>query len=1255
MCVPNAATDMLSKLSNITPQQLLSVADQVAEPWQSCLKKLSLTGGVQESKAQEPNTQQSKAQDAPRLSPTELAAHKESMRKQTADQRNKYDEKQRRRQEQHHCSQAEARERRRRQTNKGAGESKSVPDEVELDEADIKAVYSFCLATGTAAEDLTREYNRKKTADQKSLAQLAAEYGVPQYYLTEEVVKTPQRLAKVLTLLKNKQPQKDAAAAAAILEHYVLSGRATEWSLDEIDCLKNTKHWPVKGAQRIIVAWTSMYDVGEVLKHKVQYQDFSNPLVWTSDTEYWAALKGGRESVVVLWRRAGDPETVLELEPKPTGLAPDANKDKHAAQDKAKPEVDSTDTKAEPVETKTHEPSTASQKQARKKKNKTNKSRSFKHLEPGPWTMKQEAVRVKSITLQDAFRLGLTKAARHKDKLQHLHLMDTLLDAATYLGQVRCCGSLLAEALLRFDNNGGMDSIVPAEPTTMLQMVTRESISTLRTASVNEIVGQCMAHVTECTRSGDWVHQLVAAHPGLRDIKVFKVANVLTPVTGTGDNAWMSKAVVTHGIARFKTNVDNYNALAVVRKHFAKCIGYLIRVLQAVLQSRGQLGLPQLLPYAPASAYTAVCGPTPVADESQLDEKGLAVLKARRALQALKQEHQLQHVKDLADALMRVQSTWASVLASKEDMANGKTWEAHCRSIATARGILQAQVTIGENVTRLAATPAAAPTPTATLPICPVCQKPGEHVHVAHKAAPIIGRKKRKKKQNGDVQSNLKLFPPSITLLPRAAMDLAFVELWRGECAAKGTHDLFRLLVDPLLHELSDFKDMHVLQCTDDDAKVWRQPDCASDTKQAISCDSVLTDGYSLRLVYRIWNLTHDKTAIANGAKAKAKKIQVVDQDESISDDSELSISDDAFKFLTGVPSLYKDAILSNSEVRRLLSNSTVWIADPGKRYIFTALKLKISADMKLDSLDSTPGKCRRWRLSQGQYQDKVHSSVWHDGHAAYLDHNNWQKRRGGNRGFVPRHIGDLFKACRQGLGSNDVDQYLAACRAMGDDASNWTALPTSVQHGSVEDVIWTWEASHAQRAVEWGKLDRKNRLFASILSTLAPAKTDIIVIGSGYDGRAHQGCSTGSSPLPGLLRYLGSHRRVILLSEYHTTAACSSCSSKPFERQRYMRVGKAGKELQGVTICPCCHKTASRDSSAATNIAKMLLHVVFTGLPPANLRWLPGNMWAHEKKLPHPAVEGVVAAAGSADRQGPPRKGSTAATTAIKQQLHKV
>jgi hypothetical protein len=116
----------------------------------------------------------------------------------------------------------------------------------------------------------------------------------------------------------------------------------------------------------------------------------------------------------------------------------------------------------------------------------------------------------------------------------------------------------------------------------------------------------------------------------------------------------------------------------------------------------------------------------------------------------------------------------------------------------------------------------------------------------------------------------------------------------------------------------------------------------------------------------------------------------------------------------------------------------------------------------------------------------------------------------------------------------------------------------------------------------------------AAVLTALCNATAStVLAIGDGYAGtRAKKGERHGRAPVKGLIRYLARFVRVVLLSEYRTSANCAVCVT-----------GKMTYARDRDGSCNACGGHRNRDENACALMLKVVHSLVTTGRRPAPLR----------------------------------------------------
>lgn len=170
----------------------------------------------------------------------------------------------------------------------------------------------------------------------------------------------------------------------------------------------------------------------------------------------------------------------------------------------------------------------------------------------------------------------------------------------------------------------------------------------------------------------------------------------------------------------------------------------------------------------------------------------------------------------------------------------------------------------------------------------------------------------------------------------------------------------------------------------------------------------------------------------------------------------------------------------------------------------------------------------------------------------------------------------------------------------------------------TLRNVLLTQAMLRSTRRKRYERLCRHKSVLHRILCNIAPARDAIIIVGDAYDGTAHAHTHTRRSPLLKILRFLASKRRVLFISEFRTTRACSNCSDLPFKVRYARRIApdlllpqqvsfmqsKNGRRVDAAVICSLCKKTLPRDVNACRNMAVLAWSTIWESRPPLSLTW---------------------------------------------------
>ena len=208
-------------------------------------------------------------------------------------------------------------------------------------------------------------------------------------------------------------------------------------------------------------------------------------------------------------------------------------------------------------------------------------------------------------------------------------------------------------------------------------------------------------------------------------------------------------------------------------------------------------------------------------------------------------------------------------------------------------------------------------------------------------------------------------------------------------------------------------------------------------------------------------------------------------------------------------------------------------------------------------------------------------------------------------------------KKRRRGWKHPEVVRAEAALSEASLKGSNWETFQRSVGiHLREAETLRRFYGSRSAAHVRFTGAMRKQRVVDEIVNEVAPDPKTIVAYGSGYFGSrvACPGTADGPGPVKALRRHFAKRRLTALVDEFRTSKQCHACDgdvacplrvrcvSKRYLRARPDAAATRTVRVHGLSHCPQCPSTWSRDANAARNILRAFLQTARDGTRPACL-----------------------------------------------------
>ena len=167
--------------------------------------------------------------------------------------------------------------------------------------------------------------------------------------------------------------------------------------------------------------------------------------------------------------------------------------------------------------------------------------------------------------------------------------------------------------------------------------------------------------------------------------------------------------------------------------------------------------------------------------------------------------------------------------------------------------------------------------------------------------------------------------------------------------------------------------------------------------------------------------------------------------------------------------------------------------------------------------------------------------------------------------------------------------------------------------HLQEAETLRRFYGSRSAAHVRFTSAMRRQRAVDEIVNEVAPDPRTVVAYGSGYFGsrEACRGTVDGPGPVKALRRHFAKNRVTVLVDEFRTSRQCHRCDGEVECPSRLRFYSKAYRQshpdapkgrqtrVHGLSHCPQCPSTWSRDANAARNILRAFLQTMRDGTRP--------------------------------------------------------